>query len=189
MLLKCPSCGGKIRAPETTTREKFSFLCQECQQIVHLNPDTDEIDTTSSPARLPSASSTIRILIVDDNLTFLEMVRDMLVKEGFEVLVAHDGTESLKKITEEHPNLVFLDLFMPGMTGFEVLKTLRTSPAYRGVQDIPVLVTSGAYHPAEFEILNDGLGAAGYINKEVVADELVFRIKKMLHAEDTDDHL
>lgn len=182
MLLKCPSCGGKIRAPETTSRERFSFLCQECQQIVHLNPDSDEIQTTSSPPSVTGTPHSHRILIVDDTLTFAEMVREMLDKEGFEVLIARDGVEALKKMTEEHPNLVFLDLFMPRMTGFEVLRTLRSSPAYRGVQDIPVLVTSGVYHPAEFEILNE-LGAAGYINKDVVADELVFRIKKMLNVQ------
>lgn len=180
MLLRCPSCGGKIRTPETTSRERFTFLCQECQQIVHLNPDSDEIDTTSTPARVQNPRTPLLILVVDDSVTFSEMVRDLLTKEGFAVSLARDGVEALKKITEERPDAIFLDLFMPRMTGFEVLRTLRTSPAYTNLHSIPVLVTSGIYHPAEFEILNE-LGATGYISKDVVEDELVFRIKKMVH--------
>lgn len=176
MLYKCPSCGGRIRVPESSPLERFTLLCQECQKIVHLDPDTDEIQTTSSAPHLPVEPHPSRILVVDDTATFAEMVRDLLVKEGFEVIVARDGAEALKKITEEHPQLVFLDLFMPRMTGFEVLKTLRTSPAYRTVQNLPVLVTSGIYHPAEFEILNQ-LGVAGYICKDNVLEELVFRIR------------
>ena len=179
MLYKCPSCGGKIRVPETPPRERFSCLCQECQQIVHLDPDTDEVLTTSSPPPLPAEPHPRRILVVDDTATFAAMVRDLLTKEGFDVLLAHDGVEALKKILEEHPDVVFLDLFMPKMTGFEVLKTLRTSAAYRTFSNIPVLVTSGIYHPAEFEILNQ-LGVSGYINKDNVAEELVFRIKSLL---------
>ncbi|HSP07321.1 MAG TPA: response regulator [Acidobacteriota bacterium] len=171
--------------PDTASRERFTYLCQECQKIVHLNPDSDEIQTTSSPPRPPGSPHPWRILVVDDTQTFAEMVRDLLQKEGFEVTLAHDGVEALKKITDEHPDAVFLDLFMPRMTGFEVLQALRTSPAYRSFQNIPVLVTSGIYRPSEFEILNQ-LSVAGYIGKDRVADELVFRIKNMLPPADAE---
>src|SRR5262245_25021863 len=117
MLFRCPSCGGKIRVADTTSRERFSFLCQECQQIVHLNPEQDEIRTTSSAAAIKAESQANRILVVDDSTTFSEMVKDLLFAEGFDVDVAHDGVEALKKIMEVQPDAIFLDLFMPKMTG------------------------------------------------------------------------
>ena len=179
MLLRCPSCGGKIRATDTTTKERFRFLCQECEHIVDLNPGADEIPTTSSAPIANSAGRVRRVLVVDDTASFAQLVKEMLEDEGYEVMIARDGFEALKKILEVRPDAIFLDLFMPRMTGFEVLRTLRTSPGYRNFRDIPVLVSSGIYHPAEFEILNE-LGANGYIGKENVQEELVFRIRKMV---------
>jgi len=85
-----------------------------------------------------------RILVADDAELFLGIARALLEQEGYIVITAQDGVEALRKITEEHPDAVLLDLFMPGMTGFEVLRTLRTNAGYKNFRHLPVLITSVA---------------------------------------------
>jgi CheY-like chemotaxis protein len=193
MLVKCPSCGAKIRVStgRFNLKEKLTrYLCQECEQIVMIDLVADVIPTSSSsdaaiPESIPHAA---RILIADDTESFVRVAEDLLRREGYVVIVAHDGTEALKKISEERPDAILLDLFMPNMTGFEVLKTLKTSAGYKNFRNIPVLVTSGVYKPAEVELIHD-LGASGFISKEAVPEFLIYRIKKILSAPAPEDQL
>ena len=179
MLLKCPSCGAHIRLTDPVQDDKIRYLCQECNQIVHLDVHWDAIPTTSSPPPNPSLQHTPRVLIVDDSETFLALAGDLLMRNGFDVLKARDGFEGLRKISAEKPDLVLLDLSMPGMSGFEVLQALRTDSAYKALLHIPILVTSGVYNPAEIELIRD-YGASGFLNKESVQDLLVYRVQTLL---------
>jgi CheY-like chemotaxis protein len=169
-----------MTTPELT--EKIvRYLCISCEQIVRLDL-SEEIQTSSSTAR-PKIPHATRILVVDDSPSFLEMVEILLTKAGFEVFFANDGAEGLKKIAEEHPDAILLDLLMPKMSGFEVLRALKTSHHYKNYKHIPVLVTSGAYNQAESQILHD-LGANGFISKDAIPEFLVYRIKKLLERTD-----
>ena len=179
MLLKCPSCGGHIRLTDPVQDDKIRYLCQECNQIVHLDVHWDAVPTTSSPPPNPSLQHTPRVLIVDDSETFLALAGDLLMRNGFDVLKARDGFEGLRKISAEKPDLILLDLSMPGMSGFEVLQALRTDSAYKALLHIPILVTSGVYNPAEIELIRD-YGASGFLNKESVQDLLVYRVQTLL---------
>lgn len=179
MLLKCPHCGAKIRLTELQKQGQFRYLCLSCEQIVHINLAADQIPTTSSPDRAQDVPRTLRILVVDDSIHFSEMVCAMLSREGYAVMTATDGIDGLKKILDERPDLIILDLFMPRMTGFEVLRSLRTNPGYERCREIPVLVMSGIYKPAEVELMHD-LGARGFISKESMNESLVYRVKKLL---------
>ena len=180
MLLRCPSCGAKIRLTTPELQDKIiRYLCLGCDRIVRLDLVTDEIPTSSASAHPEPVPHTARVLVADDVSSFAKMAEDLLAKAGYKVIIAQDGIETLKKISDEHPDVILLDLFMPKMTGFEVLKTLRTNAGYKNFRNIPVLVTSGSYNPAEIEILHD-LGANGFISKEAVPDFLIYRISKML---------
>ncbi len=182
MLLKCPSCGSRIRMTTPEIKEKIiRYLCLSCEQIVRLDL-TDEIQTSSSTTR-PRISHATRILVVDDALPFLRIIQDLLSKAGFEVVIAQDGAEGLKKIAEEHPDAIVLDLLMPKMSGFEVLRALKTSHHYKNYKHIPVLVTSAAYNQAESQILHD-LGANGFISKDAIPEFLIYRINKLLERTD-----
>jgi len=81
-----------------------------------------------------------RVLIVDDNEDFANYVQVILEQEGFQTTVAYGGEEALKKVSESIPALIFLDLTMPEMDGFEVVRRLRMNPEWR---DIPVVILSG----------------------------------------------
>jgi DNA-binding response OmpR family regulator len=81
-----------------------------------------------------------KILIVDDSKTIRMQVRDLLPKGNFEVSEAKDGVEGYTLISQERPNLVLLDFFMPQMNGWEVLQRLKAQP---DLQTIPVVVMTG----------------------------------------------
>ncbi len=66
-----------------------------------------------------------RILVIDDEDTIRRLLEATLVPEGFDVVLAHDGTEGLEKVKESSPDLILLDIKMPGLNGFEVLRILR----------------------------------------------------------------
>jgi CheY-like chemotaxis protein len=180
MLCKCPSCGARIRITELQKQGHFRYFCLSCEQIVLLNVAADQILDTSSPDRAKDVPRTLRILVVDDSFHLADLVSAMLTREGYAVITASDGLEALKKIIEERPDLVILDLFMPRMTGFEVLRAVRTNAGYRSSRDVPILVMSGIYNPAEVEIIHD-LGANGFISKDSLNESLVYRVKKLLN--------
>ena len=158
------------------------YLCLGCEQIVRLDLVSDEIQTSSSTTR-PRLDHATRVLVIDDAGAFLKIAEELLTKEGFEVVTAQDGEEGLKKISEEHPDVIVLDLVMPKMTGFEVLRTLKTNSHYKNYKNIPVLISSETYNPAESQILND-MGANGFISKESFPEFLTYRIKKLLERTD-----
>ena len=158
------------------------YFCLGCEQIVRLDIVSDEIQTSSSVAR-PQLSLATRILVVDDTAAFLKIAEHLLTNAGFHVITAQDGADALKKISEEHPDAVLLDLFMPKMSGFEVLRAIRTNSHYKNFRHIPVLITSAVYNPAESELLRD-LDAAGFISKDAIPEFLVYRIKKILERTD-----
>ena len=82
-----------------------------------------------------------RALVVEDNLTDRDMMRRLLVGEGWEVIVASNGREALDRLKSEHPNLILLDLMMPEMDGFEFLAEFRKTPKFAST---PVIVVTAA---------------------------------------------
>jgi CheY-like chemotaxis protein len=82
-----------------------------------------------------------RALVVEDNLTDREMMRRLLVAEGWEIMVASNGREALERLKSEHPNLILLDLMMPEMDGFEFLAEFRKNPKFAAT---PVIVVTAA---------------------------------------------
>jgi chemosensory pili system protein ChpA (sensor histidine kinase/response regulator) len=182
MLVKCPSCGAKLRVStgQFNLKEKrIRYLCNQCEKIVLIDLLSDVIPSSSSSDRTEPAKQSERILVADDTEAFIKIAADILTKEGYTVVSARDGMETLKKVSEERPDLILLDLFMPNMSGFEVLKVLKKNSGYKHFRNIPILVTSGVYKPAEVQMIHD-LGADGFIGKESVPDLLVYRIKKIL---------
>lgn len=180
MLLKCPSCGSQIRLTTPQFKEKvIRYLCQNCDNIVSLDLVSDEIHSSSSAHRPEDLHHPQRILVADDSDSFRSVASALLSREGYVVITAQDGVEALRKITEEHPDAVLLDLSMPRMTGFEVLNNLRSNPGYKNFRNIPVLITSGVYNQAEVEIVHD-LRANGYIPKDAIPQMLIYRIRQIL---------
>jgi two-component system alkaline phosphatase synthesis response regulator PhoP/two-component system response regulator VicR len=87
--------------------------------------------------RTDGGRSTKRILVVDDEKALVRIIQINLERNGYEVVTANDGLQALEKVASENPDLVILDVMMPHMNGFEVLKTLKSSPA---TKTIPVIM-------------------------------------------------
>lgn len=112
-------------------------------------------------------SNTRKILVIDDNPNDVALVEEILRTEGFEVIKAYGGVEGLKKARAENPDLIMLDMLMPDLDGFDVMKLLRSNDA---TNNLPIVVfTAKELSPAERETLNShiqGLVEKAKLEKE-----------------------
>lgn len=111
-----------------------------------------------------------KILIIEDDEAIAELEKDYLEVSDFEVDTARDGYEGLLKTGENDYSLIILDVMLPGMDGFEVLKELR------GQSDVPILMVTARKDDVD-KILGLGLGADDYMTKPFSPSELVARVK------------
>ncbi len=114
-----------------------------------------------------------RILIVDDDIGVLKSVRANLQAKDCETLTAVDGTEALQVIEREFPDLIILDIMMPGIDGFEVCRQVREW------SQIPIIMLS-ARHDVEEKAKCLNSGADDYITKPFGVNELIARVKAIL---------
>lgn len=112
-----------------------------------------------------------RVLVVEDEKNIVDILRFNLQKEGYETLEAYDGVTGLRLALEEAPDLILLDLMLPGMNGFEVCKLLRDKG-----KSTPVLIIT-AREEEKDKILGLDLGADDYITKPFSIRELMARVK------------
>ena len=119
------------------------------------------------------------ILVVDDEPNARSLLRLILVRAGFEVLVAQDGFEALREIQDQIPDAMILDIMMPGIDGFEVCERLRNNEE---TADLPIIMLSAR---ADSESINKGLslGATMYLTKPVTPEELTREVEKVLGIE------
>lgn len=117
----------------------------------------------------------VRILLVDDEPSIVKMVGKRLEVEGFEVLVAMDGQEAVKKVQTDTPDLVILDLMLPKLNGYEVCMMLKEDTRY---QKIPVVMFTAKAQEQD-EKLGLACGADAYIRKPFKAQELLDQIRAL----------
>ncbi len=122
--------------------------------------------------QLASADSEL-ILIVDDNPANLEVLSETLAGAGFQVAVAIDGVSAIEQIQYYQPELILLDIMMPGIDGFETYQRLRAKPSTR---DIPVIFTT-ALSDTENKVKGFSLGAVDYITKPFQQQEVLARVR------------
>ena len=124
----------------------------------------------------PESTQAPRILVVDDEPDITALVAYHLAKEGYRVTTAGTGTEALRAAREERPDLVVLDLMLPGHSGFEILAELRSRQETRDVGVL--LLTARKEEPDRIKGLS--LGADDYLSKPFSPRELVLRIGAIL---------
>lgn len=117
------------------------------------------------------------ILLVDDDFTLREMYGERLKAEGFQIVQASDGEEALRMAKDSKPNVILLDIMMPKINGFDVLKQLKADDE---LKEIPVLILTALIQEVD-KIQGQKLGADGYIIKsETMPGEVVEKIKKVI---------
>ncbi len=114
-----------------------------------------------------------RILIVDDDNNIAELISLYLVKECYETLIVNDGESALAKISEFGPDLMLLDIMLPGIDGYEVCRRVRTT------SELPIIMLSAKGETFD-KVLGLQLGADDYIEKPFDSKEMVARVKAVL---------
>ncbi len=117
-----------------------------------------------------------RILVVDDTPANVKLLTDVLTVKGYTVSTASSGAEALERIAAERPDLVLLDVVMPGMSGYEVCQRIRANPA-TGI--LPVVMVT-ALDPAGERIKGLDAGADDFLTKPINQPELLARVRSLL---------
>ncbi|MDO8730754.1 MAG: response regulator [Candidatus Omnitrophota bacterium] len=118
-------------------------------------------------------SRSCKILVVDDESELVESLSEGLQAQGYQVITATDGVMAVNAARSEKPNLILLDLMLPQLDGFRILKLLKTDERYR---DIPILVIT-ARATAEDRTLATECGADGWLTKPVRMEELLEKVR------------
>lgn len=113
------------------------------------------------------------ILVVDDEQKIIQITSDYLEAAGYSVLTADDGISALRVVDESHPDLVILDLGLPGMDGLDVCRELRK------ISDVPIIILTARGEESD-KIVGLELGADDYITKPHSPKELVARVRAVL---------
>jgi len=114
-----------------------------------------------------------RVLVVDDDAKTVELVKLYLNRDGYRVLTAYDGTEALRLARESHPDLIVLDLMLPGVDGLEICHTLRDE------SDVPIIMLT-AKTTDQDKLTGLDLGADDYVTKPFSPRELAARVRTVL---------
>lgn len=116
------------------------------------------------------------IVVIEDDPYILKLISQTLQKAGYEVVTATDGSDGLRKVKETAPQLVVLDVSLPGLDGYQVCHYLRSEPA---TVDLPIIMVTAMSRPSDqrrgFET-----GADDYLSKPFILSELVTRVQSLL---------
>lgn len=126
----------------------------------------------------PAQSTGLRALVVDDSPTIVAVLRKMLRQNGYEVSDAGDAEQGVALAAAQRPDIVFLDIVLPGMSGFEALRHLRREAA---TSDVPVIMISGNAQATE-QFYVQRIGADDFLRKPFSRAEVFASIERLLDA-------
>jgi twitching motility two-component system response regulator PilH len=115
------------------------------------------------------------VLLVDDSKTELMYLTDLLQKKGMSVRTAESADEALKQLKDHRPDLILMDIVMPGQNGFQLTRTISRSPDYA---DIPIIICSSKNQETD-RVWGLRQGAKDYIAKPVKSEELMEKINAL----------
>ena len=157
-----------MRVPGPATAGRAPRCCDDERMAV-----TDPGTGTTSGATVPTANAAVRALVVEDEVAMATVIGSYLEREGFEVHLSHDGFEAVERARQVDPDIVVLDLGLPGQDGLEVCRQLRTfSDAY--------VVMLTARSDEVDTVIGLSVGADDYLTKPFSPRELVARLRAML---------
>ena len=116
-----------------------------------------------------------QILLVDDSKTELFHLSDMLTKRGYTVRTAENADEAMRKLAEGKPDLILMDVVMPGMNGYQLTRAITRDPRYA---DVPVIMCTSKNQETD-RVWGLRQGARDYVVKPVDADDLMAKIKAL----------
>ena len=116
-----------------------------------------------------------KVLVVDDSKTELMFMTDLLQKNGFSVKTAENAEDAFRRLAEEKPDLILMDVVMPGQNGFQLTRAITRDPLYA---DVPIIMCTSKNQETD-RVWGMRQGARDYITKPVDQDELMAKIKAL----------
>jgi twitching motility two-component system response regulator PilH len=113
------------------------------------------------------------ILLVDDSKTELHYLSDLLAKRGYKIRTAENGEEAMRRLEEGKPDLILMDVVMPGQNGFQLTRAITRDPRF---VDVPVIMCTSKNQETD-KVWGMRQGARDYVVKPVNADELIGKIR------------
>ena len=121
-----------------------------------------------------------KVLLVEDDQFLSSLLKNRLVREQFEVVTAEDGAKALEALKTMRPDVMLLDIILPGKSGFEVLEELRAGPRFQGKNMFPVIIISNLGQESDLERSRE-LGAVDYFVKARSSiDEIAKRAREVI---------
>jgi twitching motility two-component system response regulator PilH len=182
MLVRCPECKTEFRLVGFEGDERVvRYFCSSCDRIVRIDLELDEIPSSSSSGSYRGVPRRLTVLVADDDERQRSLAENLLQRAGYNVLLAGDGMEALEMIRDSHPDLVVLDLLMPRLSGFDVLRELERDER---LKKIPVVAVSSVIKDDVSGFLRQR-GADGFIERADLRERLVRKTRQILGSEAT----
>jgi twitching motility two-component system response regulator PilH len=116
-----------------------------------------------------------KVLVVDDSMTELVFLTEMLEKNGFSVKTAENAEDAFRRLAEEKPDLILMDVVMPGQNGFQLTRAISRDPLYK---DVPIIMCTSKTQETD-RVWGLRQGARDYITKPVEVTELLAKISAL----------
>ena len=120
--------------------------------------------------------SAVKVMVIDDSQTIRRTAETLLVKEGYVVITAADGFEALAKIAEQRPDLIFIDIMMPRLDGYQACALIKGNPHFAATPVIMLSSKDGLFDRARGRIV----GSDEYLTKPFTKDELIGAVRAHL---------
>ncbi len=134
----------------------------------------EKLDTTPDNTESTATAKKIRILVVDDSATIRRSAETMLANEGCEVITAENGFEALSKITRHHPDLIFVDIMMPRLDGYQTCAIIKNNADFRETPVVMLTSKDGLFDMARGRVV----GSDQYLTKPFTREELLGAVKQ-----------
>ena len=116
-----------------------------------------------------------KILLIDDSKTELHVLSELLGRRGYEVRTAENGDEAIRRLAEDKPDLILMEVIMPGQNGFQLTRSITRDPRFA---DVPVIMCTSKSQETD-KLWGMRQGARDYVVKPVNADELLAKIRAL----------
>lgn len=120
---------------------------------------------------------TLKVMIIDDSKTIRRTAETLLSKAGYEVITAEDGFEALAKVVDNHPDIIFMDIMMPRLDGYQTCALIKNNDSFKSTPVIMLSSKDGLFDRARGRIV----GSDQYITKPFTKEELLGAIKEFAH--------
>ena len=121
--------------------------------------------------------SGVKVLVIDDSKTIRRSAENLLTKEGYDVITATDGFDALAKIAESRPEIIFVDIMMPRLDGYQTCALIKNNSEFKTTPVVMLSSKDGLFDKAKGRIV----GSDRYITKPFSRDELLGTIKTLVH--------